>query len=99
PLATAMCHRDGSVQVVPFRDHSQLLPLGAYPSAAAVMERIEQAFAEKNPRHKPELDKAIDSLWPEHCLRERSIVIYELLAALHREGKIALNQKRIPRMF
>lgn len=99
PLAGAICHRDGSVQVVPFRDHSRLLPLGPYPSSAAVMERVEKAFEEKNPLHKPELDKAIDPLWPEKCLRERSIVVYELLAALHREGRIAFSQKRIPGML
>lgn len=101
PLSGAVCHRDGSVQIAPFRDHSRLglLPLGPFPSSDAVMERVKQAFAEKNPLHKPELDKAIDSLWPEGTLRERSIVVYELLAALLREGKISLMQEQIPGMF
>lgn len=99
PLAGAICHRDGSVQVAPFRDHSRLLPLGPFPSADAVMQRVEKSFQEKNPCTMPDLAKAIDSLWPENCLRERSIVVYELLAALQREGKISLSQKRIPGMF
>lgn len=96
PLAGAICGRDGTVQISPFQKSARLLPLGPYPSSHAVMERVAMAFSEKNPLHKPELDRAIDSLWPQDSLRERSVVIYELLASLHREGKISFIQERIP---
>lgn len=99
PLSGAICHRDGSMQIEPFRDLSRMLPLGAAPSSAAVMECVEEAFAQKNPLHKPDLDKAIDALWPQESLRERSIIIYELLDALLHEGRIEMRQERIPGMF
>lgn len=99
PTSGAICHRDGNVQIAPFRNTARLLPLGAFPSADAVMQRVEKSFQEKNPCTMPDLAKAVEPLWPDGVLRERSIVVYELLVALQREGKISLSQKRIPGMF
>jgi glutamine phosphoribosylpyrophosphate amidotransferase len=98
-VAGAICHRDGSVQVTPFGDHSRLIPLGAFPSADAIAATIQKFVREKNPCTMPDLAKAIEPLWSDGFLRERAIVVYELLAALQREGKITCTQKRIPGML
>ena len=99
PIAGAICRRNGNVQIVPFLDQSRLIPIGPAPSAISLATVVHQFIQENNPCTMPQLAKAIEPLWPEGQLRERSIILYELLAALKNEGKISFHQERVTGMF
>jgi glutamine phosphoribosylpyrophosphate amidotransferase len=99
PTSGAICYRNGSVQITPFNERSRLLPLGAFPSAKSIAATVQNFVREKNPCTVADLAKAIEPLWPDGFLRERTMVVYELLAALQHEDKISFTQKRIPGMF
>lgn len=99
PQAGAVCRRDGTVDVVPFNDFSRVLPLGKAPSPQAVAGCVEEYIQTHSEVTVPDLRKTVSALWPKQLLGENSLVVYEMLEALVREGKVKMVEKKIPGMF
>jgi glutamine phosphoribosylpyrophosphate amidotransferase len=92
--AGAAFHRNGSMHIEPFRKIS--IPLGPFPSPAAIEEAITPLLNNCEPPTLGSLCDAVKPLWPEGTLNEKAIAIYETLASMLQEKRIYLQDIRIP---
>lgn len=86
--------RDGSVEVEPMKP--SFLRVGPYPSADAIVSRVLGYLRENGRGNMEQLFEVAVSLWPEETLTEQETVVFELLATLHREGKLEFEVERRP---
>jgi len=99
PLAGAICRRNGTVDIKPFRDLPHLLPLGKTPSAQALAACVQEYIKNHPECTMGNLKKAIHPLWPDDVVKESSLTVYEMLESLVREGNVKMVEKKIPGMF
>ncbi|HWL54005.1 MAG TPA: hypothetical protein VNQ90_16305 [Chthoniobacteraceae bacterium] len=88
-------HRKEGIQILPFENRS-LIPVGLPPSAAAVSEVVINLLREKKSVAVPTVRDAVVPLWPSGVLDEKEVLVFPLLAALAKEGKIELCDERVP---
>lgn len=94
-LSGVRIHRDEGIVAIPFDDRS-LLPLGLPPSATAVTEAVVDLLREKGQVWIHTLLEASVPLWPADELNEKEVVVFPLIAALLKEGKVELCTERVP---
>ncbi|HWL53960.1 MAG TPA: hypothetical protein VNQ90_16080 [Chthoniobacteraceae bacterium] len=95
-LSAIRIHREEGIQISPF-ENKKLLPLGLPPSALAVEEKVVHFLRQEKQVWVPMLrEHASASLWKEHELGEPESVVFPLLAALLKEGRINLQNEYVP---
>jgi ribosomal protein S18 acetylase RimI-like enzyme len=73
--------------------------VGAFPSTAALEERVSHLLRGSEAPTFGTLCAAVIPLWDEASLNEKEIAIYEMLAPLVAENRIRLENELIPGMF
>lgn len=94
-LSGLRLHREEGITILPFENQT-LVPLGLPPSATAVERAVVGLLREKGRVWVHTLLEASVPLWPADELNEKEMVVFPLLAALAREGKIELCDERVP---
>jgi len=72
-------------------------PVAPLPSAEAVAETLVTALKRAEPLDLMQLFAVTEPLWPADAAPQKAMLIFELLQALTREGKLVLQDTRVPR--
>ncbi len=94
-LSGIRIHRTDGIRIFPFENRS-LVPLGLPPSATAVDAAVVSLLRRKKKVWVHDLLEAVVPLWPENELNEKEAVVFPLLAALVKEGRVELCNERVP---
>lgn len=95
PEAVASIHRSGEVRLRPLA-HERLHAFGARPSAERVEQEIVEVLRKQGPRNMEQMFADAAALYPQGVLTEKESVVFDLLQALLREGKIELQNRPRP---
>lgn len=94
-LSGIRIHRNEGIQIFPFEDRSLLRP-GLPPSATAVEEAVVSRLRTEKKVWVHTLLEAVVPLWPTGELNEKESVVFPLLHALAREGRVELCNEPVP---
>lgn len=94
-LSGIRVERSGNITVIPFNQEG-LYPVGRFPSAEAIAERVVGQLRHAGRMTSHEFIEAAVPLWPGDVLNEKEIVAYNLMNALAAEGKVELRSERVP---
>lgn len=96
--ASARINRNGTLQFTPFADKN-LLPVATLPSPTAMEKQVIAMLINKGPCNIEQLLDSTLKLWPADALNQKETLVFEALAALLAEGRIAIENRPVPGMF